>query len=86
LIFFIVSQYLKSELGIKNFHARVDVPLDAMEIDCSGGTVLPELIDTHLHFVIGLGDNYVEKFENSDDVQLAVGVVNARARENHKSR
>ena len=51
----------------------MDVPLDAMEIDCSGGTVLPGLIDTHLHFAIGLGDNYVEKFENSDDVQLALG-------------
>ena len=58
-----------------------DVPLDATEIDCSGGTVLPGLIDTHLHFAIGLGDNYVEKFENSYDAQLAVGVVNARARE-----
>ena len=50
--------------------------MDAMEIDCSGGTVLSGLIDTDLHFAIGLGDNYVEKFENSYDVQLAVGVVN----------
>jgi len=55
----------------------VDIPRDAQEIDCSGKTVIPGLIDTHLHFALGPGGNYGEQFQNPDGVQLASGVVNA---------
>jgi imidazolonepropionase-like amidohydrolase len=59
--------------------SSIDVPGDAEEIGIHGGFVLPGLIDTHLHFAIGPGGNYVEQFRNSDGVQLASGVVNARS-------
>jgi imidazolonepropionase-like amidohydrolase len=59
--------------------SSIDVPKDAKEIEIHAGFVLPGLIDTHLHLAIGPGENYVEQFNNSDGVQLATGVVNARS-------
>jgi imidazolonepropionase-like amidohydrolase len=59
--------------------SSIDVPKDVQEIGINGGFVLPGLIDTHLHFAIGPGANYVKQFMNSDGVQLASGVVNARS-------
>ena len=59
--------------------SSVDVPTDAEEIGIHGGFVLPGLIDPHLHLAIGPGRNYVEQFKNSDGVQLAAGVENARS-------
>ena len=46
--------------------------------DWSNLTVLPGLIDTHLHLALGPGKNYVEQFSNSDAIQLVSGVVNAK--------
>ena len=59
--------------------SSIDIPKDAIEIGIHGGFVLPGLIDTHLHLAIGPGENYVEQFKNSDGVQLAAGVDNARS-------
>jgi len=56
----------------------IDVPRGAEEIDCSKMTVLPGLIDPHLHFAIGPGQNYEEQFSTPDSIQLISGVVNAR--------
>jgi imidazolonepropionase-like amidohydrolase len=58
--------------------SSIDIPSEAEKINCSTDTILPGLIDAHLHLAIGSGDNYIEQFSNSDGVQLATGVVNAQ--------
>ena len=60
---------------------KVDVPEgpDVEEIDCSGMTVLPGLIDSHVHLAIGAGSYYEEMFARSDAHLLLTGVVNARS-------
>jgi len=60
---------------------EVDIPrgIDVEEIDCSGMTVLPGLIDSHVHLALGAGDYYEEMFSNSDAHQLICGVINARS-------
>jgi len=48
------------------------------ELDCSEMTVLPGLIDPHLHLALGPGSNYDEMFQCSDGLQLSSGIVNAQ--------
>lgn len=49
------------------------------EIDCSGLTVLPGLIDSHVHLAVGAGSCYEEMFAHSDAHLLLTGVVNSRS-------
>ena len=57
----------------------VDLPQGGFEeLDCSKMTVLPGLIDTHLHLALGPGSNYDEMFQCSDGLQLSSGIVNAQ--------
>jgi len=58
---------------------EVDLPKgDFEELDCSRMTVLPGLIDPHLHLALGPGSNYEEQFQCSDGLQLSSGIVNAQ--------
>jgi len=61
--------------------SRIDVPEgpDVEEIDCTDKTVLPGLIDAHVHLALGAGRNYEEMFSHSDHHLLIAGVVNARS-------
>lgn len=47
-------------------------------IDFSKKTVIPGLIDTHLHFALGPGEVYEEQFNWSDGIMLACSMINAR--------
>ena len=69
-----------SKLTTVDEESAVDIPKgeDVEEIDCSGKTVLPGLVDTHLHFALGAGANYEEMFQWPDSLQLVSGVLNAR--------
>jgi imidazolonepropionase-like amidohydrolase len=60
--------------------SEIDIPSggDVQEVDCSEKTVLPGLIDTHLHFALGAGANYEEMFTWPDSLQLVTGILNAR--------
>ena len=58
--------------------AEIDPPKKASTIDCSDQTVLPGLIDTHLHLALGPGENYDIQFSWPDNIQMASGVVNSR--------
>lgn len=49
------------------------------ELDCSGLTVLPGLIDSHMHLAIGAGSFYEEMFAHTDAHLLMTGVINARS-------
>jgi imidazolonepropionase-like amidohydrolase len=59
--------------------SSIDIPKEAKEIEIRDGSVLPGLIDTHLHLALGPGANYIEQFNNSDGVQLITGVTNAQS-------
>jgi imidazolonepropionase-like amidohydrolase len=60
---------------------EVDVPRGRgiEEIDCSTMTVLPGLIDSHIHLALGAGSIYEEMFAHSDAHLLCTGFVNARS-------
>lgn len=60
---------------------EVDVPRGrgVEKIDCSTMTVLPGLIDSHIHLALGAGSFYEEMFAHSDAHLLLTGVVNARS-------
>jgi len=69
-----------SRLVAAGKESEIDVPSggDVQELDCSEKTVLPGLIDTHLHFALGAGANYEEMFTWPDSLQLVTGILNAR--------
>ncbi len=60
---------------------EVDVPRGRgiEEIDCSTMTVLPGLIDSHVHLALGAGSFYEEMLAHSDAHLLCTGFVNARS-------
>ena len=60
---------------------EVDVPRGrgVEEIDCSTMTVLPGLIDSHIHLALGAGSFYEEMLAHSDAHLLLTGFVNARS-------
>jgi imidazolonepropionase-like amidohydrolase len=58
--------------------SEIDTPRMAEMIDFSDQTVLPGLIDTHLHLALAPGETYIKQFSWPDSVQLASGIVNSR--------
>ena len=60
---------------------KVDLPRgrEVEEIDCSTMTVLPGLIDSHVHLALGAGSYYEEMIAHSDAHLLLTGFVNARS-------
>jgi imidazolonepropionase-like amidohydrolase len=60
---------------------EVDLPRgrEVEEIDCSTMTVLPGLIDSHVHLALGAGSYYEEMVAHSDAHLLLTGFANARS-------
>lgn len=58
--------------------SEVDPPKKASIIECTDQTVLPGLIDPHLHLALGPGEGYDIQFSWPDSIQMASGVVNSR--------
>lgn len=48
-------------------------------IDLGEGTLLPGLIDSHIHVALGTSENYHEIIQESDGIHLASGVTNCLA-------
>jgi imidazolonepropionase-like amidohydrolase len=59
---------------------QVDVPRgpDVQQIDLGDSTVLPGLIDSHVHLALGTRGRYEEMMGETDGVHLMTGVANAR--------
>jgi imidazolonepropionase-like amidohydrolase len=55
-----------------------DIPSDARYIDLPDQTVLPGLVDSHIHLALGTYGTYLDMMRDTDGVQLATGIVNAR--------
>lgn len=51
---------------------------DAQHIHLEGCTLLPGLIDSHIHLALGTGGGYEAMMKETDGVQLITGVINAR--------
>ena len=48
------------------------------ELSFTGGTILPGLIDSHLHIALGTGGGYDAMMLESNGIHLMTGVINAR--------
>lgn len=59
---------------------NVDIPQgeDVKEITLENATILPGLIDSHLHLALGTGGGYDAMMRETDGIQLITGVINAR--------
>ena len=59
---------------------NVDIPQgeDVKEITLENETLLPGLIDSHLHLALGTGGGYDAMMMETDGIQLITGVINAR--------
>lgn len=60
--------------------SNVDIPRgDAVEeLNITDGTILPGLIDSHVHLALGTRGSYEEMMLESNGVHLMTGIVNAR--------
>ena len=58
----------------------VDIPrgYDIEEFDFIDGTILPGLVDSHVHLALGTRGSYEEMMLESNGLQLITGIVNAR--------
>jgi imidazolonepropionase-like amidohydrolase len=65
------------EVGTKD---RLDIPNDEeiKEIVFKKGTILPGLVDSHLHLALGTGGGYEAMMRETDGIQLMSGINNAR--------
>ena len=57
---------------------NVDIPQGVKEITLENETILPGLIDSHLHLALGTGGGYDAMMRETDGIQLITGVINAR--------
>jgi imidazolonepropionase-like amidohydrolase len=59
---------------------QIDPPVggDVQEITLENGTILPGLIDSHIHLALGVAGSYSELMEDSDSIHLMTGILNAR--------
>jgi imidazolonepropionase-like amidohydrolase len=65
------------QVGTEN---DVEIPKKdvAMEFDIKGGTILPGLVDSHLHLALGTKGNYEDMMKESNGIHLMTGILNAR--------
>jgi imidazolonepropionase-like amidohydrolase len=65
------------QVGTKN---DVEIPKKdvVMKLDIKGGTILPGLVDSHLHLALGTKGNYEDMMKESNGVHLLTGVFNTR--------
>ncbi len=58
----------------------VDIPVgDSVEkVNITDGTILPGLIDSHVHLALGTQGRYEEMMRESNSVHLMTGIVNSR--------
>lgn len=58
----------------------VDLPRgrNVEEVTFEGGTMLPGLIDSHVHLALGTRGSYEEMMRETDDVHPMTGIINAR--------
>lgn len=66
-----------SKVGNKD---QMDLPSsgDVKEIVFKKETLLPGLIDSHLHLALGTGGGYEAMMRETDGIQLMTGIINAR--------
>ena len=69
----------KSIKAVLKKDEEIDYYENAETIDLGDCTLLPGLIDSHVHMTLGTSENYYEVVRESDGVHLATGVVNSRA-------
>jgi len=55
-----------------------DLLSEARHVDLPDKTVLPGLVDSHIHLALGTYGTYLDMMRDMDGVQLATGIVNAR--------
>jgi imidazolonepropionase-like amidohydrolase len=55
-----------------------DIPAEARYVDLPGKTVLPGLVDSHIHLALGTYGAYLDMMKDTDGIQLATGIINAR--------
>ena len=63
--------YVGSEQGF-------DIPAEARYVDLPGKSVLPGLVDSHIHLALGTYGGYLDVMKDTDGIQLATGIINAR--------
>jgi imidazolonepropionase-like amidohydrolase len=65
------------EVGVKD---KLDLPKDedVEEIVFKKETILPGLVDSHLHLALGTGGGYEAMMRETDGIQLMTGIFNAR--------
>jgi imidazolonepropionase-like amidohydrolase len=66
-----------SEVGVEG---EVELPRgrEIEEVTIEEGTMLPGLIDSHLHLALGTRGRYEEMMRETDGVHLMTGIINAR--------
>jgi len=50
---------------------------DVQHVDLAGKTILPGLVDDHVHLALGTSGGYEAMMRDSDGIQLVTGIVNA---------
>jgi len=73
----IVKGKIIHKIGTQDTLMCSDYP-DAQIVDLECCSLIPGLIDSHIHLALGTGGGYEAMMEESDGIQLITGVINAR--------
>jgi len=73
----VVKNNIISEVCVKG---RIELPQggEVKEVNLENSTLLPGLIDSHLHLALGTRGRYEEMMRETDGVHLMTGIANAR--------
>ncbi len=73
----VVKNNIISEVGVKG---QIKLPRDGevREVNLENSTLLPGLVDSHLHLALGTRGRYEEMMRETDGVHLMTGIANAR--------
>lgn len=69
-----------SKIAFVGSEGEFDIPAgkSCRYVDLPGKTVLPGLVDAHIHLALGTYGSYMDVMKDSDGVQLATGIINAK--------